>query len=308
MTSWNVDAEPETVSVTRIATGFCHKLPKVFSIREIPDNLNYYSLKERFIFMRAGVPVALLVTLGVAGMAVTLCRRNRRGVLLMLWLFLLSIIFAAYYPAGRYRLVLYPYFAVFAGYFLNTLLLPGRGMAILAGVSAAALEWMITPYPAIARSADHTAWGMALMLQKAPSEAVDREFMEAVRISNGGTREVARLLHRMLLANRPVDARRLLREYPGNDPYRRFYDALLDLGDGSVLEARRKLEGLQHTVPPDVKAQYYYFLGDVCMRTGSGRAAAAAYRELLKMARTAEQKQVIESRIRAAESMPVHNR
>ena len=84
---------------------------------------------------------------------------------------------------------------------------------------------MITPYPAITRSADHTAWGMALLRQKAPADAVDREWMEAVRISNGGTREVARMLHRMLLANRPVDARRILREYPGNDPYRRFYDA-----------------------------------------------------------------------------------
>ena len=303
MTSWNMDVKPEKVSVSRIAAGFCHKLPKVFSIREIPDNLNYYFLKKRFVFMQIGVPVALLITLGVAGMAVTLYRRTRRGGLLMLWLLALSLIFAAYYPAGRYRLVLYPYFAVFAGYFLNTLLQPGRGMAILAGVSAAALEWMITPYPAIARSADHTAWGMALMLQKAPSEAVDREFMEAVRISNGGTREVARLLHRMLLANRPVDARRILREYPGNDPYRRFYDALLDLGDGSVLEARRKLEEMQHAVPPDVKAQYYYFLGDACMRTGSGRAAAAAYRELLKMARTDTQKKVISEKIRTAEAM-----
>ena len=303
MTSWNVDPKPEKVSVSRIAAGFCHKLPKVFSIREIPDNLNYYFLKKRFVFMQAGVPVALLVTLGVAGMAVTLCRRNRRGGLLMLWLLFLSIIFAAYYPAGRYRLVLYPYFAVFAGCFLSALFLPGRGMAVLAGVLAAVLEWMITPYPAITRSADHTAWGMALLRQKAPADAVDREWMEAVRISNGGTREVARMLHRMLLANRPVDARRILREYPGNDPYRRFYDALLDLGDGSVLEARRKLEEMQHSVPSDVKAQYYYFLGDACMRTGSGRAAAAAYRELLKMARTDTQKKVISEKIRTAEAM-----
>ena len=303
MTSWNVDTKPEKVSVLRIAAGFCHKLPKVFSIREIPDNLNYYFLKDRFVFMQIGVPAALLITLGVAGMAVVLLGRNRRGGLLMWWLFFLSIIFAAYYPAGRYRLVLYPYFAVFAGYFCRALFLPGRGMAILAGVLAAALEWGITPQPALIRSADHTAWGMALMQQNAPAEAIDREWMAAVRVSNGGTREMARLLHRLFLLNRTEDARRILQEYPGNDPYRLFYGALLDLGDGRIWDARRKLEGLQHTVPPDVKAQYCYFLGEACMRTGSGRAAAAAYRELLNMARTDTQKKVISEKIRTAEAM-----
>ena len=60
---------------------------------------------------------------------------------------------------------------------------------------------------------------------------------------------------------------------------------------------------MQHSVPSDVKAQYYYFLGDACMRTGSGNAAAAAYRELLKMARTDTQKKVISEKIRTAEAM-----
>jgi hypothetical protein len=95
---------------------------------------------------------------------------------------------------------------------------------------------------------------------------------------------------------------KLLREYPGNDPYRQFYDALLDLGDGSTLEARRKLETLQ-TIPPEIKAQYFYFLGEACLRTGAGKNAARAYRQLLQMTRTPEQKKVIESKIRAAESM-----
>ncbi len=303
LTSWNVDAKSEEISVLRIASGFCLKLPKVFSIKEIPDNLNYYFLKERFTFMRLSVPAALLITLGLAGMLTALCRKNRRGIMLILWVFALSVIFAAYYPAGRYRLVLYPYLAVFSGYLLTALTLPGRGTASFAAVLVAALEWMITPYPAIRRAADHTAWGMALLLQKAPAEEADREFMDAIRLSNGAPREMARVLHRMLQANRPVDARKLLREYPGNDPYRRFYDALLDFGDGSILEARRKLEAMQNEVPPEVKAQYFYFLGEACRRTGSGKAAAAAYRELLKMVRTAEQKQVIETKIRAAEAM-----
>ena len=94
-----------------------------------------------------------------------------------------------------------------------------------------------------------------------------------------------------------------MREYPGKDPYRRFYDALLDYGDGSVLAARQKLEALQGSVPPEVTAQYFYFLGEACLRTGAGREAAAAYRELLTFARDPEKRRVIEEKIRAAEAM-----
>ncbi|MBQ7393499.1 MAG: hypothetical protein IJV89_04020 [Lentisphaeria bacterium] len=304
LASWNVGEKKEAVSVLRIAGSFPVKLLKVFSIREIPDNLNYYFLKNRFIFMRFAVPAALLISLGTAGMITLLCRKNRRGIMLMLWLLALSLIFAAYYPAGRYRLILYPYFAVFAAIFFTELLRPGRALPILAGILTLSCQWMITPHPAILRAADHTAWGMALIFANAPEEAADREFMEAVRLSGGAPRETARVLHRLMLKNRPAEARKLLREYPGNDPYRIFYDALLDFGDGSILEARRKLEALQNSVPPEVRPQYFYFLGEACFRTGAGAEAVDAYRELLKMTRTDEQKRVIQEKIRKAQTLP----
>lgn len=304
MTSWNVEHAPQKVSPLKILGSFCRKAPRVFSIREIPDNINYYFLKKRLDILKFSLPVALLVTLGVAGMVTLLCRRDRRGGLLMLWTLALAVIFAAYYPVGRYRLVLYPCFAIFAGYYVTALGRPGRrGLPILAGVLTAALQWAVVPHPAVERAADHTAWGMALLLENAPAEA-DAAFLEAVRLSGGGPRETGRMLHRLLLTNRPVEARRLLREYPGNDPYRRFYDALLDLGDGSALAARQKLESLQNAVPPEVTAQYYFFLGEACFRTGAGKEAAGAYRKLLLMTRSARQKQEIQARIRAAEALP----
>lgn len=303
LAGWNVGSGSEKVSVLRIAGNFPGKFLKVFSIREIPDNINYYFLKERFFFMRLAIPVALLVTMALAGMITGLVRRDRRAGLLLLWMGALSVIFAAYYPAGRYRLILYPCFAIFAGYFLAALRQSGRALPILAWILAAAAAWMITPHPAILRAADHTAWGMGLALQNAQDEA-DKEFMEALRRSGGAPRETARVLHRLFLKNRPEEARRILREYPGNDPYRRFYDALLDYGDGNVLAARQKWEGLRGHVPPEVAAQYGYFLGEACFRTGAGKEAAEAYRELLKFARDPEKKRVIEEKIRAAETMP----
>ncbi|MBO5689114.1 MAG: hypothetical protein J6S73_04215 [Lentisphaeria bacterium] len=303
LTSWNVGETAEKISPLRIAAQFPGKFLKVFSIREIPDNINYYFLKERFLFMRFAVPVALLVTAALAGMLTGLIRRDRRAGLLLLWLCALSVIFAAYYPAGRYRLILYPFFALFAGYFLESLRHPDRALPGLAFVLVLALEWVFTPHPAVLRAADHTAWGMGQVLRNAQDDA-DKEFMEALRLSNGAPRETARVLHRLLLKNRPVEARRILREYPGKDPYRRFYDALLDYGDGSVLAARQKLEALQGSVPPEVTAQYFYFLGEACLRTGAGREAAAAYRELLTFARDPEKRRVIEEKIRAAEAMP----
>ena len=300
LASWNV-VPVEKPSPVRIAGGVLRKAPLVFSLRELPDNLNYYFLREKLAFMRFTVPVALFCLFAFSGMVLLLVRRDRRGVFPACWMLALAAVFTLYFPAGRYRLALYPYFAMFGGVWLAALCRPGRGLTAAVGLAVAVLEFAAVPHPEVRRAADHTAWALALMREGGDPAAIDREFLDAVRLSQGGVRETARALHRLVGTNRLREARKLLRQYPGDDPYRRFYDAVLDLGGGSALEAWSKLESLDPAAIPELAAQYEYFLGQACLLSGAKPEAAAAFRKLLTRKLSPAQRAAVERKLAETE-------
>lgn len=282
--SWSVVPKKAMPDPGALCRSFAGKIPLVLSIREIPDNINYYFLKKKFGGSGLLVPVSFLVIGGLAGAMLLLFRKNRRGAMLIAWCVLLSVIYTAYYPAGRYRLVLYPYAAVFAGFWLCALSRPGKAAAVTLGLLIAAFELALAPTGGMLRPADHTAWGLALLRTPGHDpEEVSLEFAEAVRLSHGGTRETAQMLDRLLRQGQTAEARKLLKQYPGNDPYRKFYAALLDLGDGCFLSAREKFMEIDPETIPELRVQYWYFRWKTALQLNDQPAAELCRHRLEKL-------------------------
>jgi tetratricopeptide (TPR) repeat protein len=85
---------------------------------EVPDNLNYYLYRTRFsiILKLPLLNFAVLAPLGILGML--LCMRDRKAMLLALYVFIYSATVILFFVLARYRLFVAGPLLVFAGYAL----------------------------------------------------------------------------------------------------------------------------------------------------------------------------------------------
>ncbi len=90
-----------------------------FNQEEVPDNLNYYLYRSRFsIILRLPLlNFAVLAPLGILGILLGL--RDRRGILLAVYIFIYSATVILFFVLGRYRLFVAGPLLVFAGYALT---------------------------------------------------------------------------------------------------------------------------------------------------------------------------------------------
>lgn len=164
---------PETANTTapksdkawqRFIFGLPQRTAQFFLAHEVPENINYYFLRDRIFPLKYLPGPGLLMPLALAGIFLMLTRIKKRESLLLFVILLLAFPLAAREPIGRYRLHLVPYFFLCGAYFFivlqrntkKSLILCASAYALALGINFAFSS------PAYVRAADHVAWGKAI--------------------------------------------------------------------------------------------------------------------------------------------------
>lgn len=269
----------------RVGINAASRIPLLFSVREIPENLNYYFLRERLWPLPVLPGPALLIPFALAGTLLALCRLRHKESIILGYIFLLALPLCAIYPVGRYRLMLIPAFAIAATY--PFLLRLGdnrrRGVVINFALVAAAFLLNWNQFGAISRSTDFVAWALA---REAQSGGVTEEscnsFYEAFRLSGGKNQSAAvNLLSRLIGANAFDSAEKIalqtLEAGAENPHLIAYYLGLIRMGRGEFAEAERIFEA----IPPDaieaLQMKYHFFYGETLRLQGKYDAARKAY-------------------------------
>ncbi|MBO5763391.1 MAG: hypothetical protein J6R85_05920, partial [Lentisphaeria bacterium] len=294
--SWNV-APAEKPDYGAIAMNFFRKIPAVWSAKEIPDNLNYNFFREEIPLFRMLLPVPFLMICGVAGLLALIPVIRRKEGILLWYALTLPLIITAYFPVGRYRLVLFPVLAVAAGMFLaryrqNVL----RNSLCLGAVLVANLGML--PW-AQHRYSDVRTWAMAAERSTAPRAVVDDAFYLALERNQGNPKDFAQMMNYLLSADRKEEAAALMTAFPGEDAYRHYYSGVLMLGAGNFAGAEAVLRAVAPEDIPELKVPRAYFLGECCRLQGKRDAALEAYRLGLSCNPVPAMRKTLEARIAA---------
>ncbi len=210
------------------------KIPLLFSIHDISENLNYYFLCGKFPFLKFLPRPEGVVPLAFAGVVALIGFSRFRGRALLpgVVIVLLMAPLAARYPIDRYRLMLVPYFICYAVYLLVAFRLAGRvwwKIALLCGAvfGVCILCFLLSPEREIIRSGYPFAWGVASEAAGDPEEA-KASYLSAWR--NGGNRGAAQHLYNLLMKEENgVEAialtHEVLQRYPDDENFQ-FNQAL----------------------------------------------------------------------------------
>ncbi len=213
-----VSYEESTVSTNKltalaqIGVKALQRSPLLWSAHEIPENINYYFLKQQFTVLFAAVGPALLLPLALAGALLLLFRRQafdgKSLILLLILCMLLPL--SANYPIGRYRLSLYPYFCMTAAYLAIGLQSKNRRRQLLT-LGLIVLTFVVNRPPAqLLRSSDYISWGHALAATPNAGEKPLDYYYLAYQLSNGNQPAAVNILSILIPAGELKDAETLL--------------------------------------------------------------------------------------------------
>ena len=295
------------------------RMPSLFSSLEIPENLNYYFIRERMLPLRLLPGPALLLPLALGGFALMVCsgRCLRREGLTVAVILLLAIPLCVVNPIGRYRLLLYPYLVILAVYPFWWAL--GRGgdrelrrhrciLAALAVTAAFGIHffWSGRPY---LRSTDFVSWGIAMEARDGrPTAESVQEFAEAYLFSGGTNRSaLVNLLVRLIPAG---DLERA--EWFTRDALERgkidpnlvcYYYGLIRLGQGRPAEAETFLRRSDPAELGPLGGKVLFFLGEARRMQKDREGALELYRAALKLNELPGFRSAIEQAIRRCEAV-----
>ncbi len=202
------------------------KIPLLFSAHEIPENLNYYFLCGKLPFLAVLPRSEGVIPLGIAGFLALIAFSRFRGRSLLpgIVVFFLLAPLAARYPVGRYRLMLIPYFIVYASYLVAAFRQVFRiwwQAALLAtlilGVFVAA--FFLSPPRVALRSSDDYAWAIAC---EAAGKRQDAKEHYLLAWRNGAKRGAAQRLYQLLMEDHQYAeslalTQEMLQRYPDDD-------------------------------------------------------------------------------------------
>ena len=272
-------------NLCRVAGKAAGRVPLLFSVREIPENLNYYFLREHFPPLAFLPGPALLIPLALGGTLLALPRWRRREGLPLAYIALLALPLCAIYPVGRYRLMLIPVFTLTACYLF--LPRPRRGIAMAAAAAAVGFLLNTTQFGTVSRATDYVAWALALEQPAGEPNAESIRFFHEAFLRSGGKHEPAtvNLLIRLLNMNAFNAAEALAAEALAagtpSPALIRYYLALSRLGQGRFEEAQKELEAVDPDRIAPLRMKYHFFLGEALRRQGKHKEALAAYARAL---------------------------
>jgi 4-amino-4-deoxy-L-arabinose transferase-like glycosyltransferase len=300
------------------AENYAGKFFSIFSAYEIPDNLNYYFVREMLPPLKYMPGPLLLIPFATLGMIIVLLNlrpKLRETFLLFIYFFAFAIPMTVYVPLGRYKLVFLPVFCVFAAFAITFIISiffqKKKNYPMLLALAAVyALLFVAESPTAIERAEDFVAYGTAM---EAAGKYDSREIEASYRIAYQLNPTVSAAIHlaNLLMKNSGfadpktrqaayAEAENILRGfYESNRNSQSIsinYAAAL-LGTGKPEDAEKVLLGISEPENRRSKVNYYYQLGESRRLQGKKNEALACYQLSLDNADTAEQKKIIQRTI-----------
>ena len=290
----------------RIGWNAVGRLPILFAPREIPDNLNYYFIREEFpplAPLPGPEPVMVLALAGMLMLVGTGRFRKGEGVFLLVTM-LLALPLCANYPMGRYRLILYPAWSFFALWPWSWALekrYPGRGIrvAIAAVVLlAASMPWWLNRGGARLRSSDFVAWALASEEPEGhPNEASMEFLMRAFR--SGNRAAFSNLVDRLVQMMRLDLADHLVEEALSDERMDRslplLYRGIFRLAEGRATEALAALSLCDKSELGGEGWRLDFLRGEALRRLGRREEAVESLRRALSAAPAVARRMIADS-------------
>ncbi len=290
------------------AKNYAGKFFSIFSAYEMPDNLNYYFVKEMLPPLKYMVGPLLLIPFATLGMLILILNRKtktRETFLLFIYLIAFAIPMTVFIPLGRYKLVLLPVFCIFAAFaimFIINSIVPFRkkylSPAALAIAASYSLLFIIASPKTIERAEDFVGYGKAM---ETAGGYDGREIEASYRIAYGINPTVSAAIHlssHLMKNSGFAEAEIILRELSDSNPDNpaisiNYASALL--GNGKPAEAEKVLIGMSEPGNRSSKVNYYYQLGESRRLQGRKTEALACYQLALDNSDTDEQKKIIQN-------------
>lgn len=274
----------------RIGLNAAGRMPMVFLAHEIPDNLNYYFIREYFPGLKFLIGPGLLIPFALAGLVLVVVtgRFLRRESLIVLAVLTLALPISANWPMGRYRLILLLPFALLAVETVRIALRRPRRwfLPVSAGVLAGA--FLVNPVRGTPfwRSSDFVAWALALE-QRAGGRVTPESvgvLLEGYRLT-GGEAPAMNLLIRLIMLREYAAAQRLiddaLANRVGNASLLHYYAALLRLEQRDPAGAEKELAQCDPGAMEDLTIKYHFLRGEAARLQGRNAEAREHFRRSL---------------------------
>jgi hypothetical protein len=289
--------------IVNFMSNFSRKLPLVFNQHEIPNNVNYFFMKDKLLPIKYMPGPSLLLPLAITALLLIIFsgRFLRRESLLLIYIiaFLFPICF--FYPLGRYRLVLFPVFCMLAPYpfyFAWKLRNRYKNILILLPIPIIyAVVFMLSfPTKDGYRASDFIAYGKALEKKdRNPMRAI-RFYRTAIKMRPDYQPAIINYCDSLLKTGQPQRAAALIMPHimknPQNNAYL-YYGALAKFYSRQPAEAESLLRRIPISQGHPLAVQYYYYLGETMRVQKKYKQALAEYQRALKCSPNASQGKMI---------------
>jgi len=296
-----VTETPAKPSAIRIVS---QKAISVLRAYEIPNNLNYYFLREKLFPLKLLFGPMLLLPLALTAMMILLFRHRLRAFnsLLFIYLICISVPIIMFVPLARYRLVLIPAFCVLAGYlyiFIRKIIRQQENclkpLLIVALLLVINTCWTL-PRSFPLREEDYISYARGLQLQRGNVPEVETALLMACKLQPESRSAVFQLSkYHLDTANFAMAAQLLTMLYQQNpDDHRVAINyAISQLGTNQPSQAEKALKKLGEPLKRDSKVNYYYHLGESFRLQRQNDHARRAYIKALSFADREKQRKII---------------
>ena len=236
--------------------GAIKNVPLLFGMREIPENLDYDVIRGVLPILSLG-PL-LLMPFAAAGMIVMALLRKKELLLLYVSIAVLIVPLAARVPIGRYRLLLIPFFIIFAVLLISEMVSNQRRRLAMLGIVIGVIGCnllcaspLVRPNPA----AHHT---LALAAVRRRT-AAEQHLLNAWVSSNYSYKPSGlMLIVRYMKQQKYAEAEKVILESRVKSPEFLYYFALIRTAQNRMAEAEAALRGI--TSPHELGALYPKYL------------------------------------------------
>ncbi|MDR0931496.1 MAG: hypothetical protein LBM70_00535 [Victivallales bacterium] len=278
------------IQLFKIGLKAVERLPKVFLAHEIPDNLNYYFIRDNFPELKLMIGPGLLIPFALAGLALILIsgRFLRRDGVICIAIFALSLPICANYPMGRYRLILLLPFTLAAVETARIALQKPRKLYLPLSLVLLLGAFLVNPFTRAKfyRSSDFVTWALALESQaggKMTPESISA-LLEAYQGSNN-EKVAMNLLIRLITLGKFSEAQGLINDALerniGNPSLLHYYSALLHLEARDLKGTQIELSKCDPAALGEFTIKFYFLQGEVARISGRKTEAARLYQKAL---------------------------
>jgi 4-amino-4-deoxy-L-arabinose transferase-like glycosyltransferase len=311
LTSHSLPAESASTknsSYVNRAENYAGKFISIFGAYQMPDNLNYYFVKEMLPPLKYMPGPLLLIPFATLGMLIVLWKRRtklRETLVLFIYFIAFAVPMTVFIPLGRYKLVLLPVLCVFAAFaitFIIKSLFPfwKKYPALLAIAIGYSLLFTCAFPRTIERAEDFVGYGAAMEIAGGYDSG---EIEASYRIAYNIKPTVSAAIHlasHLMRNSAFAEAEKILREFhdsnPNNPTISINYACSL-MGAGKPGEAEKILIGMPEPENRNSRTNYYYQLGESRRMQNKNSEAISCYQLALDNSDTEEQKIILQKAI-----------